>query len=313
MKEEAIYRDTVFLFNGVGINFRKYPHYLLENSFGHLSQYNVILKERFNFDILGYIFSMKSHGWDSSLLNWITIFTLDNIAYKMTYEMINKPYAYMGYSMGLITAMVCSGSLSYESGIELLIKIFEYPINAGRKDETMATIIGFSLDDIKQLIKNGNYTQPVEIASENNAYCFTLSGRVPDIEKLICSAIDNGALYAKILDVPYAFHSSYAKKGIDSLTSFVESIKMAAPKIAILSCYSLKFLREPDELREELIKNMYTPMKWDSAIQVLIKEGAYSFIEISFGDYLTRFSRMINQQYHFFTHKEISCFKERVF
>lgn len=208
--------------------------------------------------------------------------------------------------MGLITAMTCGGAIEYIDGIRLLNEIYKYPINENRVNEAMATIIGFEYDDIEEIIKEFNLQDYVQIASENSDYCIVIAGIKNDVFNIMEIAEERGAIKVILLDAPYGFHTDYALIGIEKIHEFVDSIKIYDSKIKIMSIYNQNIIDESQELKNELIKNMYTSMKWKDSILKLKEYGIRNCVEISLGDSLTKISKVIDLDNKFITFSEIN-------
>jgi [acyl-carrier-protein] S-malonyltransferase len=302
--DSIIKNEYAFLFQGVGLEYQKFLHLLDEKQKEKLYQYCTIVKKELELDLWNYLYHSSKTKYDKMLNDWIAIYTIDNIVYRTYIENGIKPKLFLGYSMGLIIAMSCGDSISFEAGLHMLLSIYKYPKEALRKEEAIAVVTGMTLSDVDKVIVENDLESCVEIASENSEYCIVISGKKNSVSKVMTSAIDEGALMVKEINAPYAFHSSFAAEGIDKYIEFVSKLEVCDSRVPIISCYNQNAMWESDELKKELVKNMVGQMHWKTSINEITRSGINNFVEVSLGDMLTRFSRMINGEANFLTYSK---------
>jgi malonyl CoA-acyl carrier protein transacylase len=301
-----------FLFQGVGLEYQRFIHLLDEKQKELLHQYSNIVNNEIKLDLWNYLYNSSETKYDKMFNDWIAIYTIDNIVYRTYIDYGIKPELFLGYSMGLIIAMACGGSISFADGVHMLLKIYEYPREALRKDEAIAVVTGMTINDIDELIQKNSLRSYVEVASENSEYCIVISGKDDAVKKLKASAIDEGALMVKEINAPYAFHSSLAAGGIDKLIEFVSKLEVLNSDVPIISCYTQDIIFEAMDLKKELVKNMVSQMQWKTSIEKIAGSGINNFVEVSLGDMLTRFSRMINSDANFITYNRFIKSKSKI-
>ena len=301
---------NAFLFQGVGVKYKEFLDVFDERQLRQLERYSQIIKSELQIDLWSFANNKISSRENDEFLEWILIYTCDYIVYKTYIEKGIKPEIMVGYSMGLITAMVCAESLSFEDGLRLLDSIYSYPIHSKRGEEAMCAIIGLDYNSVFQIIEDVNLEEYVEIASENSEYCIVISGIKNAVYKIMELAEEEGAIKVILLNAPYAFHSSFALKGIEILETFIKSLKINEAKFPIMSVFTQNIIRDEDRLRNELIINMFTPMKWKNTILKLGNMGVNRFVEVTLNDSLTKISKVIDLGYEFITYKEIILAKK---
>ncbi|WP_185903513.1 acyltransferase domain-containing protein [Lysinibacillus sphaericus] len=296
---------NAFLFQGVGSEYQSLLHLLDEEQLELLRKYCSIVEKELDLDLWDYLFYSKKTKYDDFFNDWIAIYTCDNIVFDTYISIGVKPKVFLGYSMGLITAMSCGKSISFETGLHMLLTIYEYPKDISRHEESMATIIGLNYQQVVSLIEKNNFSDTVKIASENSKYCIVISGNKSDIIKILGGAEEEGAIKVVKINVPYAFHTPFAEKGIDKFIDLVERIKVDDSRIPIISVFTQNALQSASDLKKELVKNMPSSMNWKCSIEKMIVFGITTFIEVSLDDSLTKISRVINTDYKFLSYKKI--------
>lgn len=293
-----------FIFRGIGTEYKRFLSLFDERQMEMLKSYCDIANTEIGMDLWNYLYHGATTKYDEMFNDWIAIYTIDNIVFNNYVDLQVRPEILLGYSMGLITAMTCGKSISYKSGLHMLLKIYEYPIKACREDEAMAVIVGMTCNDIEVIIRSYDLGDSVGIASENNEYCILLSGHISSVNKVMSVAEEEGAMKVKLIDSPYSFHFKYAKNGIDSYIDFVEGVQVTDSIFPILSSFDQKIMKSSEELREELIKNMYGRMWWRKSIEKTSEMGITSFIEVSVEDSITKFSKLIDVNNEFITYSK---------
>ncbi|MBZ4646517.1 MAG: baeE [Clostridia bacterium] len=303
--ENFIKKKHAFLFQGVGAEYQRFLHLLDEEQKEILHQCCSKVNKEIKLDLWHYLFNSSITNYDKMFNDWIAIYTIDYIVYHTYINFGIKPGIFLGYSMGLITALACGQAISFESGLHLLLSSYEYAQYAPRKKESMAVIVGMTSDDVDRMIQRNGLNDYVSIASENNEYCIIISGIKSCVEKVLEIAENEGAMKVKELNVPYAFHSPYALGGIERYINVVEKINILNCKMPVISCYNQNIIQDSSDLKKELIKNMASRMYWKTSIEKVTEMGINSFIEVSLNDSLTKSSKLINTNCEFFNYNSL--------
>lgn len=307
---EIFKRDYAFLFQGIGIKYRDYLELLNTEQLVMLEHYCSIVNDEIGLNLWDYL--MNNETYNLSLKKYcdkfsdsIAIYVIDYIIYQTYIHNNIQPKVLLGYSMGLITALTCGESITFETGIQIQLYVYQYCEHAIRDKEAMAVIIGMNCEAVENLILENGLNNQVEIASENNENCIVISGSRSGVRSLMIIAESEGALRVKKVKAQYAFHSHYAENGIEEYKEAMSKIEVNDSKILVISSFTQKLLRYSSELREELIKNLASRMYWKDSVQQAGKMGITSFVEVSLNDYVTKFTRLIDQDYEFYTYKKI--------
>ena len=190
-----------------------------------------------------------------------------------------QPSAVAGHSLGEFTALVANGTLDFESGLQL-VKI---RANAMQKaceleESTMAAIIG--LDDsivedvcnsIDDIVVAANYNCPGQLV---------ISGSKPGIAIAIEKLKEAGAKRAIELQVGGAFHSPLMQPAREELAAAIEKTKFNQPSILIYQNVDGKKHVDPEEIKENLIKQLTSPVKWTQTIKNMMADGIDHFVEV---------------------------------
>ncbi|EMS72741.1 ACP S-malonyltransferase [Ruminiclostridium cellobioparum] len=302
-------KRCAFLFQGVGDEYQEFSHLLDEKQKESLNSYCSRANKEIGLDLWNYLFHSAATKHDKMFNDWIAIYTCDCIAYNTYIELGIRPELLLGYSMGLITEMTCAKSISYETGLQMLLTIYEYPKLAARKGEGMGAIVGKTYRQVDEIIHKNNLQSHVMIASENNGECIVISGLKSGISQVLKVAENEGAIKVMEINSPYAFHSPFAANGIERFADLMEKLQVLDSTTPIMSAFNQDILQHTLELKKELVKNMTSPMQWKDGILKLSDLGIDTFIEVSLGDSITKMSRIISIDNDFLTYKKISRLK----
>lgn len=293
--------SMAMMFAGIGTDYRKAIQKLPGEERDKIRQLSALLKDRYELDIDSYL---DGNPLDTvnNFYNWLSIYTCDYVIYQWYASQGVVPDYLIGYSMGLITALACSHAISFEDGAFLL-----YEINQKEsKKEGMATIIGFEKEALFKIIKDSHCEDRVFIACENNPYCFGISGYESAIRSVCEMAAERGALNIYAIDSKFAFHTPLYHTKERDLSVSVEKIKMVDSAIPVVSSIDQSIRWTAKDLSEELIRNMYSTMKWGKSISLLSQSGTKRFIEVGLGKGLTKISRSMEDTCRFDTFDTVS-------
>jgi [acyl-carrier-protein] S-malonyltransferase len=197
-----------------------------------------------------------------------------------------------GYSMGIYAAFFHSGVISFNDGLELIARAFnsirKVTLNASF---SMGTVIGLTRDDILEILKQTG--SRVEITNQNSLCSFVLGGPEEDIRKTLDVAKTEGALSTRVIPVSDPYHTSYINPPGADHRMIMSGIHFNDPAVPVVSLIDRKILKEEQTLRDEIIRNLYTPMNWYKTQLFMQQTGVTIFIECGMGKGLTKNSRFI--------------------
>jgi len=289
-----------FLFPGVGGEYTGFlAEQLDERQAEILQKYRGIIRQEIGLEL-----SRDDHS-DKMFWDWITLFTGDCLVYHTYQAWGVRPVVMTGYSMGLITALVCGQAISFAAGLHLLKTIYEYSRRFAGDNQGMGVIIGLSCREVTQIIDAHKLEKDVYLAAENSETCIVISGLSAGLGRVLQIAEQSGAIKAAAIKAPNAFHSPLAARGIESLVKLVDDTPVQDSEIPLLSVYNQMIIQRAPDLKRELLLNMTGTMKWKDSILELGVSGIDGFLEVSPDDALCRMSRIINLEYEFLTFKKI--------
>lgn len=204
-----------------------------------------------------------------------------------------KPDMVAGHSLGEISALVANGTLTFESGLNLVYKRAMAMQKACElQPSTMAAILGLEDSKVEEICAQ---TEGVVVAANYNCPGqLVISGEVPAVEKACEKLKEAGAKRALILQVGGAFHSPLMKPAEDELAEAISQTEFMQPICPVYQNVSTTAVTDPEQIKKNLIAQLTAPVKWTQSVQNMVKDGAAEFIEVGPGNTLQGLVRKID-------------------
>ncbi|SET43251.1 acyltransferase domain-containing protein [[Clostridium] polysaccharolyticum] len=250
-------KHCIFMFPGIGDNYRKYIQKWKEEDYQYLLEYAQVAKRDYEVDILAD--SIGSYAG-----SWVLNYTCDYLVYQKHKKAGMIPDYMAGYSLGAITALACAGGFEYGDGVQILKEIATYRKPAA--EEQLMLVIGFTTEELKNIINKEHLTKKIFIACINNKCCLTVAGRKKELEKFERMIQQMGALKTKRIESPYAFHTDYMKEGIAIFAQNISNIAYKECSVSVISSIDQREIKSGRQVYEELIRNLYRSLNWKDTI-----------------------------------------------
>merc|ERR1719469_1136033 len=208
-------------------------------------------------------------------------------------EAATKFQAAAGLSLGEYTALCAAGVFSFEDGLKLVKlrgeAMQEAAEGPGAKKGIMVSIAGLTKAKVQELCERALKKEPDGVASISNELFgtgYTCGGTEKAIKELEGLATNFNALQAKIIKTGGAFHTALMQPAQIKLNAALEETlpKMNSPKHTVWFNCDAEPLRpgcDPKDIVEKLKKQLTSPVRWDTQIQEVIKEGETEFYEVA--------------------------------
>jgi [acyl-carrier-protein] S-malonyltransferase len=191
-----------------------------------------------------------------------------------------------GHSLGEYSALYAAGVLSFEDGLRLVARRGELMAAAGAKQPgTMAAIIGMEQSRIEELLKG--ITSGIVVAANQNAPDQTvISGDIAAVNDACIALKAAGAKRALPLPVSGAFHSPLMQSTADEMADMLAAVTFNAPKCPIIANVTARPETDGATLRELLVKQLVSPVRWVDSMRALAANGSVRCIEAGPGSVL---------------------------
>ena len=234
---------------------------------------------------------------------------------------IEKPDMVAGHSLGEFSALVACGALRFEDALLLVSARAQAMQEACEANPgTMAAVLGLpdervveiceqissneapSLERVKSSARSDVQWTPVEqsgggVVIAANFNCpgqVVISGEIDAVETACVALKDAGARRALRLPVGGAFHSPLMATAAEALAEAIRKTEFRKPFCPIYQNATAKPSMNPDKIRENLLKQLTSPVRWTQSVQNMIADGANEFYEFGPGDVLKGMIRKID-------------------
>ena len=206
----------------------------------------------------------------------------------------DNPEMVAGHSLGEFSALVSAKIISFEDGLKLVLNRAEaMHIACQSNKSTMAAIIGLEAPLIEKVCQEQDGI--IVVANYNTHNQIVISGEQKTIEKT-CNILSKlGAKRAVILQVGGAFHSPIMNSAKLTLQNVINNMEFNDPICPIYQNVDAQPSINKNIIREKLIQQLTSPVKWYQTIENMIKIGASQFVEIGPGNVLTGLNKRINR------------------
>tara|TARA_Y100000768_G_scaffold81130_1_gene57788 strand:+ start:304 stop:1164 length:861 start_codon:yes stop_codon:yes gene_type:complete len=209
---------------------------------------------------------------------------------------LNNISAFAGHSLGEFSAVACSGSLSFQECLRLvLIRARAMQKACKNEDSTMAAVLGLDDKDVDRICADYNDVVP---ANYNCPGQIVISGSKIEILEACDSLKENGAK-AIPLKVGGGFHSKYMQSAKIELESAVNNSKIRIPSAPIYQNFNAKPSSIPEEIKSNLVNQLTSPVLWTQSVNNMISNNISTFIECGPGRVLQGLVKKINSNVNF--------------
>ena len=203
-----------------------------------------------------------------------------------------KPDMTAGHSLGEFSALAAAGAIEFEDALRLVaIRAQQMQLCCDKVPGTMAAIIGLEdkvVEDIcakaEGLVIPANYNCDGQVV---------ISGEKAAVEAACAQFLEAGAKRALPLSVSGAFHSPLMEPARAKLGEAIEATAFKTPSCPVYQNVTAKAETDPQVIKDNLLKQLTSPVRWTQTIRNMRADGAEEFIELGPGNVLQGLLRRI--------------------
>ena len=226
------------------------------------------------------------------------IFTVSVAALRVLAEHGIKPTLVAGHSLGEYAANVAAGSLAFEDGVRTVSSRGRYMQKAVPEGVgSMAAVVGLEAADVIAACADAaaEAGEVVSAANINSPTQIVISGTVAAVERAAALAKERGARKVVMLSVSAPFHCALMQPAQDRLAELLRTVNLVPPAIPVAVNVDAKFVSDPADLRDALVRQVTGAVRWVESMQLLIEERPSHFIEVGPGKVLAGLLRQIDR------------------
>ena len=195
---------------------------------------------------------------------------------------------FAGHSLGEYSALVCSKSLSFEDALYLLHergKAMQQAVPLG--EGKMIAVLGSEVQEIVKLLNFDKIKGEIcEIANDNAKGQIIVSGNKKSLE-IFQSILKKEKIKSIPLKVSAPFHCSLMKSAANAMEGKIINTNFSSPVFNIVNNVTANYETDPRKIKDLLIKQIYSTVRWRESIINISKNNVKNFIEIGPGKTLT--------------------------
>tara|TARA_B100000029_G_scaffold75846_1_gene67600 strand:+ start:681 stop:1613 length:933 start_codon:yes stop_codon:yes gene_type:complete len=269
------------------------------------SKYNIIKKlfkeadEILGFSISNIILEGPKEKLDLTENTQPAIFLLGysifNLLKKENFIDLNKAKFFAGHSLGEYTALASAEVLSFSETLKILKVRGNAMQNSVPKGEGgMVAVLGSDIKKIEDIINNNSKLYECFIANDNSDGQIVVSGKTNDLDKFILDLKKNSIKNIK-LPVSAPFHCKLMRKATEVMKIEIEKLNIQEPKNILISNVTGKKIENSSEIKDLLIKQIESRVRWRESVKYMIDNGVNNFVEIGPGKVLSGLIKRIDR------------------
>ena len=208
---------------------------------------------------------------------------------------LNKAKFFAGHSLGEYTALAAAGSLGFADTLKLLRvrgKAMQEAVPRGQGG--MIAVLGSNIEFIEKIILDNKNNYECFIANDNSNGQLVISGTIKDLDLLIVDLKKNNIKNIK-LPVSAPFHCKLMSNATKIMNSEIEKCDFKKPNNTLISNVTSEEVKDSSLLKELLIKQIESRVRWRESVNYMIKNKINKFIEIGPGKVLSGLIKRIDK------------------
>lgn len=219
----------------------------------------------------------------------------------MESEGFPRPDFVAGHSLGEYSGLVAARSLGFGEAIQTVRARGRYmqeavPLGTG----AMAAVIGKDLKVIESACAEASQGQVCAAANINSSTQIVIAGNTEAVDRASELLRTAGAKRVVKLNVSAPFHCALMMPAQERLAVDLERVSFEDLQVALVTNVDAALVRTDAAARDSLIRQVSSPVRWLESVQLLIREGVDTFVEVGPGKVLTGLMRQIS--------REVKCF-----
>ncbi len=208
-----------------------------------------------------------------------------------------QPDFVAGHSLGEYSALVAAGTFTFEDAVrivELRGKLMEEAYPGGKG--AMAAVLGMERELLtavcEEVTARGEH---VQLANLNCPGQIVISGSKEGVHQAGELAKEKGARRVIPLAVSGPFHSKFMEPASSLLKKALDEVDLQDARIPVIANVTAEPVQDRTEIKELLVKQLYSPVLWEDSVRMMINAGVDTFIEVGPGKVLTGLVRKIDR------------------
>jgi [acyl-carrier-protein] S-malonyltransferase len=159
----------------------------------------------------------------------------------------------------------------------------------------MVSILGLELAKVEALCDEARAGGILQVANHLCPGNIAVSGDREACERVARLAEERGAMRAVPLAVAGAFHTSIMQPAVERLQAAIAAVEMRTARIPVVSNVDAQPYTDPASIRELLVRQVVSPVRWEDSQRRLLADGYTQFFEVGPGRVLRGLMKRIDR------------------
>ena len=207
----------------------------------------------------------------------------------------NNFNSFAGHSLGEYTALANANSISFEQGLLLLKSRGEAMQSAVPLGEGgMLAVLGVETSEVEKILEVNFENIKCFLANDNSKGQIIISGKNDELQKFSLILKEKRIKNLK-LPVSAPFHCELMREATIKMDKIINDQNIVTPNYKIISNVTAKEYQSTEEIKNLLVKQIESPVRWRESIEFMIFSGTNTFVEIGPGKVLSSLIKRINK------------------
>jgi [acyl-carrier-protein] S-malonyltransferase len=209
------------------------------------------------------------------------------------------PLLAAGHSLGQYTALVATGVMQFEDAVKLVYERGRLmKESSADRPGGMAAVIGLSDDVLEEVVREARSAGLVTLANSNSPGQMVLSGEIEALKRAMELAQLRGARMVQRLAITIASHSPLMEQAAGRFGELLSRVQLNPPEIPLIANISAKAITTVEELRQELLGHLISPVQWTLSVREMLTQGVDTFVELGPRQVLSGLIKRISSDAH---------------
>lgn len=208
-----------------------------------------------------------------------------------------RPKLLAGHSLGEYSALVAAGVLSFADALQAVRRrgLFmqeAVPIGSG----SMAAVLGLDDEVVEDVCSEAAGNQIVAPANYNSPGQIVIAGHSEAVDRALKLARERGCRKAVLLPVSAPFHCALMKPAGERLASVLSATGFSPFQHPVVTNVEGVANDDPGRVADLLVRQVSSPVLWESSVREMIRSGIATFVEIGPGKVLSGLIKRIDKK-----------------
>ena len=208
---------------------------------------------------------------------------------------LNKANFFAGHSLGEYSALASAGVLSFSDTLKILkIRGKAMQSSVPKGVGGMVAVLGSEIKVIENIINENKNKYECYIANDNSVGQIVISGNIEELDKMI---IDLKLANIRNIKLPVSapFHCKLMNKATLVMNEEIAKLNFKEPENILISNVTGKVITNSNELKDLLVRQIESRVRWRESVLLMINKGINQFIEIGPGKVLCGLIKRIDK------------------